>query len=1084
TSTSTSTTDSSAGIVTRSVGPITPVTASEKLLTEGFESGTAFTESTSSTSTLSTTGWTAYNAGKGNNWNNYAGGSSYTHGGSYAARYYFSNSQDANCYLISAPFDVSSEATSLNLSLWAKSGGYNEAFEAFFVKTSEATTSGGVVSATHYTALASDTYTNSAYVQKKGSVADLAGESVRLVIHCTSPKNQFYLYIDDIAVTATLPDGDEPTMSDLDEALNVEGGNLHFTINEDDTYPWYVPEGQSYAQSGNAGISSSSSYLYLDLAMQAGDKLSFKYYVSSESSYDWFVFHDDGSESYSSGVLRLAGTYDWTTYEYTAETSGTYHFVWQFRKDSSTNYGEDCARLDDVEFLPTVPTYTITWNYTNSAGESASTTTSVKKNEMPVVPDIIPTSYEEDGVPYDLTGWTPTIAAATENTAYTAQYAVRQYDVTFNYKDANGNDQTSTQKVSHGQKATAPTDIPTTYTVNGKEYTFGGWDPDPTITPVTSDLTITASYYRDGYFTVIFKNWNGTVLKTQEVQRGQDATAPADPTRDGDFTFKGWDKDFTNVQSNLVVYAVFGHAITKTYTVTLRAVYGPKVKLEKTHIVWYANNDTGDYMESEDVPMNADIQIPVPAKDYPTTPAETYKYKKWDTTLGTVTEDLVWTNHEFLGWARVKESDNEGNLIWAEPEDHPKQLSLTYDDLFLKYDPATKTFTADQNCPAYDTQTGSSGAKTTPNWTSVNYVAADELTPYHAMYAVWANVFYVYHSGTGKVERIVIDNPRYEKKADGTNDLTKPISNTFDLTSLVSDGFLYGGYYKDYAGKSSSFDAKTATGWTEVTSVDAIKTKATVTPVATNVGLSDLVGKGRISQITDTGATLYNYDNLSKDLEKMVEDGEMTAEAAEAFEAKLTWDWDTSYNADNHDAKGNAVVPEAGKTYYIKEVPASMYLLHYTHYTYKFGVTDGVENKITKMWMISDIDDGNYQGAGFVYFDENHEAKVVTSLTIRTTGTTPKDPDVLTIELLFGEGKRDVTKGYLTYSAITEEELAGKTQIADIQNFWITPDKMMVTGVDSRTLTGISSKTTLNGGTLQNVGSTVTPYTPAGNTNP
>ena len=70
--------------------------------------------------------------------------------------------------------------------------------------------------------------------------------------------------------------------------------------------------------------------------------------------------------------------------------------------------------------------------------------------------------------------------------------------------------------------------------------TGGGTTPDPT--PVT--------------YTVTFKDWDGTVLKTVTVESGKAATAPADPSRDG-YLFTGWDKTFANVTSELTVTALY-----------------------------------------------------------------------------------------------------------------------------------------------------------------------------------------------------------------------------------------------------------------------------------------------------------------------------------------------------------------------------------------------------------------------------------------------------------------------------------------------------------------------------------------------
>lgn len=632
-----------------------------------------------------------------------------------------------------------------------------------------------------------------------------------------------------------------------------------------------------------------------------------------------------------------------------------------------------------------------------------------------------PADPEREG--YHFTGWDKAFNNVTGDLVVTATYAINTYTVTFkDYDDST----LETQTVEHGGYATAPAENPTR-----EGYTFTGWDPNPTTTAITSDLTITAQYRREGFFIVTFKDWNGRVLKTEEVERGKDATAPeTNPKRKG-YTFTGWDKDFTKVQSNLVVYATYATAVTKIYTVTLRAHYGPRTQQEKTHITWYANNGTGKFMNSEGVYMNENISIPVPEK----TNIQKH-YVPWapdvDVEGKPVPTDLVWEDHVFLGWARVMESDAEGNPIWKntagnnDPSKHPIELELGEADLFLKYDPANKTFTANQNAPSVvvnadgttsvvpDTRAGSE-----PSFVDVDYVAADELLPYHAMYAVWGKVVYVYHTGTGVVERIVVD--------------TKA-TPTIDVANRTSEGFLYGGYYKNYSGVGTAVADKPVEFDTQSTTLtwQSLETFRMANPTLMPNQTNDMqaeAAKGWVSFTTDTGCTKYDGVNIS-------------------------WNSANAYGTVEGKANGLNVAPVAGTTYYIKEVPAAKYLQPYFHYTYK--KVDG--NPIVTAWLISDLDDQNYTESGFVIVDANGKAKICSSLTVQNAvgGNTIK----LTAKRIFGvDGS-----GLLTYRRVIENYagINGFGDGAKILQYWVTPDGLIVTGTTSRVYTGTAGKTDIS----------------------
>lgn len=68
-------------------------------------------------------------------------------------------------------------------------------------------------------------------------------------------------------------------------------------------------------------------------------------------------------------------------------------------------------------------------------------------------------------------------------------------------------------------------------------------------------------------FTVTFKDWDGTVLKTESVVSGGSATAPASPARAG-YTFAGWDKAFDCITGNTVITATYTASTTPALEVS------------------------------------------------------------------------------------------------------------------------------------------------------------------------------------------------------------------------------------------------------------------------------------------------------------------------------------------------------------------------------------------------------------------------------------------------------------------------------------------------------------------------------------
>ena len=169
-------------------------------------------------------------------------------------------------------------------------------------------------------------------------------------------------------------------------------------------------------------------------------------------------------------------------------------------------------------------------------------------------------------------------------------------------------------------------------------YTFTGWDKP--FANVTSNLTVTAQYSINTY-TVTFKDWDGTTLKVQTVNHGSAATAPANPTREG-YTFTGWSTDFSNVTSDLTVIAQYS---INTYTVTFKDWDGTTLKVQ-----------TVNHGSAATAPAN------------PT--REGYTFTGWSTDFSNVTSDLTVIAQYSINTYTVTFKDWDGTTLKVQTVNH------------------------------------------------------------------------------------------------------------------------------------------------------------------------------------------------------------------------------------------------------------------------------------------------------------------------------------------------------------------------------------------------------------------------------
>ena len=252
-----------------------------------------------------------------------------------------------------------------------------------------------------------------------------------------------------------------------------------------------------------------------------------------------------------SGIRRATYATQTTTgwqFTITSLDSGTtYDYTVTAKKDDDTPLYTQSGSFTTTGYMESITTYTVI--FCNWNGDILDSQIIEEGNDA-----IAPANPAREG--YTFIGWDTDYTNVQSDLAVTALYAEEDNYFTVLFTDWDGTI-LKQETVKEGESATPPTNP------NRDGYSFDGWSAD--YTNVQSDLTIVAEYsVANTNFTVIFIDWDGTVLKRETVEKGENATPPADPQRDG-YTFSNWKGDFTNVQSNKAIIAVYnGHEIDGT----------------------------------------------------------------------------------------------------------------------------------------------------------------------------------------------------------------------------------------------------------------------------------------------------------------------------------------------------------------------------------------------------------------------------------------------------------------------------------------------------------------------------------------
>ncbi len=194
------------------------------------------------------------------------------------------------------------------------------------------------------------------YVQQTIDLSAYAGQAVQLAFRHYNVFGQYAIGIDDVTAIGACEAPETPTpvlptpqpAGSLDDALNIEGGTLHFE--PEGNYTFIVEE--SWAKSNNQGIDSSEAIIQVqnyDFSM--GAVLRFKYKVSSERTYDKLQVKADNNLLFQESGAQAE---DWISGSVVIP-AGTQIVRFVYRKDISGANGDDTAWLDDIEIGELIP---------------------------------------------------------------------------------------------------------------------------------------------------------------------------------------------------------------------------------------------------------------------------------------------------------------------------------------------------------------------------------------------------------------------------------------------------------------------------------------------------------------------------------------------------------------------------------------------------------------------------------------------------------------------------------------------------------------------------------------------------------
>ena len=615
---------------------------------------------------------------------------------------------------------------------------------------------------------------------------------------------------------------------------------------------------------------------------------------------------------------------------------------------------------------------------------------------------------------------------ATENTTYYAKFETHKYQYAVLFKNYDGSVLQGTPwEVGQVPYYTGSTPVkPSTAALT---YTFTGWSP-ANFTAVTGTGDVYTAQFDAGTprtYTIQWVNYNGAVLKEEQVAYGTTPSAPVTPTRPNDafytYTFNSWTPEISSVTGN------------QTYTAT----YDYEKKVTK-YSVTFKNGSTTVYSQSlvaNSVPV-FDGTIPTKAADA----QYTYLFDGWSTSNGgalayaagaalpALTADVTY-------YAHFATTGNTYTIRWKSVDD-----KITYEtDTDVPYD-ATPEYNGSKPTKARQGAT----VYTFDGWSATK--GGDKI----ALPSVSGDATYYAH---------FTDDPVYTVTFDANDHGTAPSSqevvknqHVIEPSAPTADEWIFGGWYKE-AGCKNAWNFAS-----DVITADRILYAKWTLAVAT-VTANDVTTPYSTLQTAITAANGKTDATV-----KMLQSVEITAQID--LTAAMTIDLNgKTITATQASATGVFKVNASGKTVTITDSGTDGKIEHTASYTgsdYMYGIYLNKGSLSIESGTIYAKNNANNRAYG-IYTDSGGSA---VSITISGTGTVRAESSTSPFGIYsFKDGcKLTMNGGTVIADGSGSRGIYMKGE-TNLTNATIT-----VTGSSAYTIFAVSGDMTINSGTYTTSG--------------